>query len=156
MKNDYEIAEEPVTPEFVLGVMRAWHRRACEVGEGDDSEPLTFATTVGEWRDAIFDDTSLWWEIAHGLNEEWGIDCPMAEWRAVLKPRSRRTLADVCGLIARHARRPVIRPWRFIGGDCRPAGAFLTVRALLHRRSEEHTSELQSLRHLVCRLLLDK
>src|SRR5437899_8754698 len=28
---------------------------------------------------------------------------------------------------------------------------------LLHRhRSEEHTSELQSLRHLVCRLLLEK
>src|SRR5262245_62299901 len=27
---------------------------------------------------------------------------------------------------------------------------------LLDRRSEEHTSELQSLRHLVCRLLLEK
>src|SRR5437899_8679895 len=26
----------------------------------------------------------------------------------------------------------------------------------LHIRSEEHTSELQSLRHLVCRLLLEK
>src|ERR1035441_11024797 len=26
----------------------------------------------------------------------------------------------------------------------------------LHDRSEEHTSELQSLRHLVCRLLLEK
>src|SRR5205814_2655965 len=26
----------------------------------------------------------------------------------------------------------------------------------LHARSEEHTSELQSLRHLVCRLLLEK
>src|SRR5258705_13898322 len=26
----------------------------------------------------------------------------------------------------------------------------------LHGRSEEHTSELQSLRHLVCRLLLEK
>src|SRR5436853_664794 len=25
-----------------------------------------------------------------------------------------------------------------------------------HQRSEEHTSELQSLRHLVCRLLLEK
>src|SRR5258705_9841497 len=25
-----------------------------------------------------------------------------------------------------------------------------------HRRSEEHTSELQSLRHIVCRLLLEK
>src|SRR3989441_3701496 len=27
---------------------------------------------------------------------------------------------------------------------------------LLHRRSEEHTSELQSLAYLVCRLLLEK
>src|SRR5262247_4368833 len=27
---------------------------------------------------------------------------------------------------------------------------------LAHTRSEEHTSELQSLRHLVCRLLLEK
>src|SRR5437899_7873959 len=30
------------------------------------------------------------------------------------------------------------------------------VDALQQRRSEEHTSELQSLRHLVCRLLLEK
>src|SRR5262245_62526363 len=28
--------------------------------------------------------------------------------------------------------------------------------AVLDKRSEEHTSELQSLRHLVCRLLLEK
>src|SRR5436853_1832742 len=30
------------------------------------------------------------------------------------------------------------------------------VVAMERRRSEEHTSELQSLRHLVCRLLLEK
>src|SRR5437899_4142323 len=30
------------------------------------------------------------------------------------------------------------------------------VDAILGKRSEEHTSELQSLRHLVCRLLLEK
>src|ERR1039458_10747347 len=35
-----------------------------------------------------------------------------------------------------------------------PLPANRTSRA--HRRSEEHTSELQSLRHLVCRLLLEK
>src|ERR1039458_10678949 len=34
-------------------------------------------------------------------------------------------------------------------------GRTATVRLLLDR-SEEHTSELQSLRHLVCRLLLEK
>src|SRR5205814_8929874 len=33
---------------------------------------------------------------------------------------------------------------------------FEEVRELGDRRSEEHTSELQSLRHLVCRLLLEK
>src|SRR5205814_7922699 len=32
----------------------------------------------------------------------------------------------------------------------------LTARGRLSARSEEHTSELQSLRHLVCRLLLEK
>src|SRR5437899_5932633 len=30
------------------------------------------------------------------------------------------------------------------------------VQSLMKERSEEHTSELQSLRHLVCRLLLEK
>src|SRR5262245_62629943 len=33
---------------------------------------------------------------------------------------------------------------------------FAASRSASARRSEEHTSELQSLRHLVCRLLLEK
>src|SRR5436853_3352368 len=54
----------------------------------------------------------------------------------------------------RSARRAV----RVVGGD---AVSSLRARregraAELARRSEEHTSELQSLRHLVCRLLLEK
>src|SRR5262245_66323192 len=44
------------------------------------------------------------------------------------------------------------------GFDTGPAGgrAAARVPALPAARSEEHTSELQSLRHLVCRLLLEK
>src|SRR5437899_8147551 len=42
--------------------------------------------------------------------------------------------------------------WR---SSCR--GALLRLKApMASPRSEEHTSELQSLRHLVCRLLLEK
>src|SRR5205814_10353464 len=41
--------------------------------------------------------------------------------------------------------RPDARVRRALGGAADPV-----------RRSEEHTSELQSLRHLVCRLLLEK
>src|SRR5205823_13280055 len=36
------------------------------------------------------------------------------------------------------------------------AGAFLPTGVGWYRRSEEHTSELQSLAYLVCRLLLEK
>src|SRR3712207_8188335 len=32
----------------------------------------------------------------------------------------------------------------------------LSLRTVVHRRSEEHTSELQSRQYLVCRLLLEK
>src|ERR1039458_6333195 len=39
--------------------------------------------------------------------------------------------------------------------SCWPFAQF-AVRASAAARSEEHTSELQSLRHLVCRLLLEK
>src|SRR5258705_2600686 len=40
---------------------------------------------------------------------------------------------------------------------CGPDDLLLKVRATgMSTRSEEHTSELQSLRHLVCRLLLEK
>src|SRR5205814_9381003 len=36
------------------------------------------------------------------------------------------------------------------------APAIMSMFCCLTKRSEEHTSELQSLRHLVCRLLLEK
>src|SRR5262245_63398611 len=40
--------------------------------------------------------------------------------------------------------------------NLRPSDVFLDIGANIGTRSEEHTSELQSLRHLVCRLLLER
>src|SRR5258705_2090381 len=49
---------------------------------------------------------------------------------------------------------------RRVAGDrvrrCPVHGRHILHRHRRTRRSEEHTSELQSLRHLVCRLLLEK
>src|SRR5258705_770255 len=42
------------------------------------------------------------------------------------------------------------------GTGCSAASLPVTGRSPKRERSEEHTSELQSLRHLVCRLLLEK
>src|SRR5258705_1210273 len=50
-------------------------------------------------------------------------------------------------------------PWDFSMETPRPQALSITVElpdGVSYQRSEEHTSELQSLRHLVCRLLLEK
>src|SRR5262249_56598034 len=44
-------------------------------------------------------------------------------------------------------------PTYVIGAECAPASIFVTHNSLPVLRSEEHTSELQSLTNLVCRLL---
>src|SRR5262245_64252984 len=54
----------------------------------------------------------------------------------------------------RRARRSDRRAQRVGGTDQLERGA--TLAGQRGKRSEEHTSELQSLRHLVCRLLLEK
>src|SRR5205814_5931319 len=72
-------------------------------------------------------------------------------------------LASQVAQILRGKHKPTFTP-HLNGGDCvvivNAAKVKLTGRKLeqkryfRHTRSEEHTSELQSLRHLVCRLLL--
>src|SRR5437899_10207666 len=73
-------------------------------------------------------------------------------------------------LMIRRPPRSTLFPYTTLFRSCGPRGAGTLQRrdgARLHRiggpdselggiRSEEHTSELQSLRHLVCRLLLEK
>src|ERR1039458_8055626 len=51
---------------------------------------------------------------------------------------------------------PALNPREVWEESGRWAGMGDTMFRLKDRRSEEHTSELQSLRHLVCRLLLEK
>src|SRR5262245_64223111 len=56
-----------------------------------------------------------------------------------------------------HDALPILRRPRHRGRSPAPGGGAWTLGgAVVPLRSEEHTSELQSLRHLVCRLLLEK
>src|SRR3712207_6847589 len=47
-------------------------------------------------------------------------------------------------------------PWLAARGTVGGAGGDRRAASMLRRRSEEHTSELQSRQYLVCRLLLEK
>src|SRR5437899_5503635 len=94
--------------------------------------------------------------------DESQIEAPAVRVLSVDQPHFRRGAEEIAldeaklpRLVAPHTR--VARPWL-----CAPTirrhrtqGEFV-ARAGSYRRSEEHTSELQSLRHLVCRLLLEK
>jgi hypothetical protein len=127
----YPSIDQPATPAYVLAVLRDMHRQQCQHDpEADSDAELSFDTTVAEWRDAC--DLIGWRELGRAYNQIWGIACRDHEWRAVLEPQRFRRLADVCQLIAGHAARPVIRPSRMLGSTCAPAGAFLTIRSLLH------------------------
>src|SRR5437870_6935149 len=69
------------------------------------------------------------------------------------------------GIADRHHELLILRPLRFDGEFARPVSIFHSIDGIDHKvhehllqlhRSEEHTSELQSRGHLVCRLLLEK
>ncbi|QDT42775.1 hypothetical protein Pan241w_28640 [Gimesia alba] len=130
MEEDSTILKQPVTPEYVLAVFNEWNRQDYEANYlREPPELLTLATTIEDW---FFDDDFLTWSsVAHRMNNIWGLSIPRKEWKAVLSPVGKKTLAGVCQLIARHARAPVIRERSFFGKPCRPASVFLTIRAML-------------------------
>lgn len=130
MVEDSTLIKQPVTPEYVLAVFNDWHRMDYEANYlREPPELLTFETTIEDW---LFDaDFISWRSVARWLNEVWEISVTAREWKTVLAPMRKKTLAGVCKLIAQHAQVPVIREQSFFGKPCRPASVFLTIRAML-------------------------
>jgi len=141
----YPMIDEPATPEYILAVFQDMHRQQCQHDpEADPDAVLSFATTTAEWRNAC--DLLPTRELGRAQNSQWAIQCSDHEWRAALEPCHEKTLADVCAFIAGRTSQPRIRPARLFGRTCVSAGAFLTVRSLLHQAgalTEEITPSTQ-------------
>lgn len=56
------------------------------------------------------------------------------EWRKLLRPARKRTIAAVCNFIASRAQRPVVEERCLLGACCRSAGVFLALRNFLAGR----------------------
>src|SRR5205814_10084493 len=75
----------------------------------------------------------------------------------LLPPPPRSTLFPYTTLFRSFVKFPETRFWQILGVLIGSLIVSISLYELqLGLRSEEHTSELQSLRHLVCRLLLEK
>src|SRR5258708_9127322 len=66
------------------------------------------------------------------------------------------TLFRSCRVIRQRSLQSFAGPWTEAPGRGRDRARYRAFRQRLVERSEEHTSELQSPDHLVCRLLLEK
>ena len=127
----YPTAETPASPEYVLSVIRDMHRQQAQFdGEVDGEAILTFGTTVADWREAC--DLVGWRQLGQALNSIWGVEASSAQWKAVLEPEYDKRLSDVCEFLSQRVSRPQIRAACLLGRPCATAGAFLTVRSLLH------------------------
>lgn len=121
MSPDYPLEYQAATPEYVLDVLRTSFPRLSWETPAD--EVIFFAS----------EDSADATGLAKLFNTAFRIQVPPNEWSEAFLNSRNRTVRELCKFIAQHARRPAIRPWRHVAGDCLPAGAFLTVRSMLVR-----------------------
>src|SRR5690625_6787559 len=100
----------------------------CRLGLFEDSRPVA----------AMF-----WWNVV---------------WIRPVGEMKRRSVSMICRILvtSRWASRSVRKGWAVFSCRSISVSALVLYPVLVRRRSEEHTSELQSRGHLVCRLLLEK
>ncbi len=142
MDAHYPTDDVPATPEYVLEVFRDWHARLADAGQASKELPPRFEMTVGDFVAHTLEDTweiSGWSELARVLEDMWEFKVPRHEWRVVLDPPHSHTVRELCEFVAHHTTKPAIRPWRHASGECMPAGAFLTVRAMLAKVGADPT-----------------
>ncbi len=128
-----------MTPDDVLRVLADSHRQQCQYDPGADPDAvISYDMTVAEWRSAC--NLFQWRPLGRALDAEFGTSFPDEEWKRVLTPPKRRTLRDVCDLIAWQAVVPVVKPMKVSGKPCLSAGAFFAVRNLLRRAGADTSS----------------
>ena len=67
-------------------------------------------------------------DLGGAFNREFAMVLTGAQWRSILEPARKRSLGQLCTVIAMNGRIPVIRPFMVAGRSCWSAGAFLTLR----------------------------
>lgn len=126
-----QTTKRPMTPEEVLSVFRGLER--LDVMRAP-SEPIQFDTTIFDFYLRI-DSTSVPFNVGAStwewVTQVFDVSIPYRTWKAVVRPKNKPTVRDLCELIASEAVVEDVQPLSILGRECLPAGAFLAVRNML-------------------------
>ncbi|MDM1046034.1 hypothetical protein HX004_14485 [Myroides sp. 1354] len=117
----------------ILNIFIEEHRICSPLDfEADETIMLNFNTTVSDWRCAR--DLKPWRPLSRFLNDEFNLTLPEQQWKSVLTPARKRTLREVCELIANHCSFTTVTPIQLLGTPCLSASVFMTLKKYLARR----------------------
>ncbi len=129
-----EILSQQLTPTDILNILIEQHRISSKLDfEADPDAILTFDSTINYWRNA--GDLLPWKPLSEFLNECFGISITETKWEETLTPSRKRTLREVCKLIAENCKYQDIKPIKILGNECLSASVFLTLKKYLKRRN---------------------
>mgnify|MGYP003607266031 CR=1 FL=1 len=129
-----ETLSQQLTPTDILNILIEQHRISSKLDfEADPEAILTFDSTINYWRNA--GDLLPWKPLSEFLNECFGISITETKWEQTLTPSRKRTLRDVCKLIAENCEYQDIKPITILGKECLSASVFLTLKKYLKRRN---------------------
>lgn len=128
-----EVITQQFTPEDILNILVEQHRISSILDfEADPEAKLNFDSTVNDWRNA--GNLLPWKPLSEFLNKCFGISVSENQWKKTLTPSRKRTLREVCELIAENCQYDDIKPRKIFGNNCLSASVFLTLKKYLMRR----------------------
>ncbi len=123
---DYPMDEAPTTPEYVFSLIRDYPLLHSPIGPS-----VTYEAVADEPVEPSYI------HLHDVFVYHYGLDLP-SEFIREFGRLDRYTVRQLCEAVAAAiVTRPVIRPWRFIGGESLTAGAFLSVRSMLAERGAD-------------------
>ncbi len=115
------------SPEEVLAIFKEQHRLCTPLDPmGDPTYIIERDSPIDLWRAS--GDMLDWDYLADFLNQEFRVGIPTQDWKAAMLPEHKKTVWDVCVLLAQHAVKPDFHPVMRMGHECLSAGVFLTLK----------------------------
>lgn len=133
MKANKRVISTNYAPEEIFSILVEQHRLCSPLDPiADETFVLTPETTIDYWRDA--QDLKDLKGLAKFLNQQFRVAISLEEWRSSFEPEDKKTISDICQLIALYAIKTQTEAKRILGANCLTASVFLDLKERLNSK----------------------